>query len=310
MSGSNRVLEPPCGGAAPGSGRSSSIPALPVTAPAAGAATPPTGRAPLQAARLRERLRGCALPYRIQVVAQTDSTQLRARAAVAAGAAEGWAMLAEEQTAGRGRSGQGWVAPPGSALLASVVLRPGVLAPTLAPLALVAGVAVAEAVEAVGGPAVRLKWPNDCLALGRKLAGVLVEGVDPGPGADPGAPAVVVGIGCNVEAEPSELGPDLAGVATSCRAAGRPVSREALAVAVLSALADAYRRWQRQGFEPARAAWLARAADLGREVEATGPAGPLRGRVVGLDAAGGLRLETAGGAVTVRAGAVRHLRPG
>ena len=270
---------------------------------------PRPGRAPLQGARLRARLGRCALPYRLQVVARTDSTQLRARAAVAAGAAEGWAMLTEVQTAGRGRTGQGWVAPPGSALLASVVLRPGAPAAVLAPLTLVVGVAVAEAVEAVGGPAVRLKWPNDCLVGGRKLAGVLAEGVDPGPGADPRAPAVVVGIGCNVEGDPSEWGPELAGAVTSCRAAGRPVSREALAAAVLAALADAYRRWQQEGFEPARAAWLARAADLGREVEAAGPDGPLRGRMVGLDAAGGLCLETPGGVVTIRAGAVRHLRP-
>ncbi|HET9051986.1 MAG TPA: biotin--[acetyl-CoA-carboxylase] ligase, partial [Candidatus Dormibacteraeota bacterium] len=129
--------------------------------------------------------------FRLRVTARTPSTQDLAASAARAGAPAGWCDVAEEQSAGRGRLGRRWEAPPGAALLASIVLRPrGRL--TWVPIA--AGLAVADAVRETCGVAARLKWPNDVLAGPGKLAGILAE-VEP-RGAP--VPAVVLGIGVNV----------------------------------------------------------------------------------------------------------------
>jgi BirA family biotin operon repressor/biotin-[acetyl-CoA-carboxylase] ligase len=127
----------------------------------------------------------------------TDSTNARARELAARGAPHGTLVTAAEQSAGRGRQGRTWSAPPGRALLCSLLLR---RVPRLLPLA--AGVAVAECCEALGAPAAQVKWPNDVLVEGRKVAGILVEG-------RPQEGWAVVGIGLNVAIAPDELPPEL-----------------------------------------------------------------------------------------------------
>lgn len=127
----------------------------------------------------------------------TDSTNERARALAARGAPHGTLVTAGEQTAGRGRQGRTWTAPPGSAILCSLVLRDP---PRLLPLA--AGIAVAEVV----GPDARVKWPNDVLVDGRKLAGILVEG-------RPQEGWAALGIGVNVAVCEQDFPPELRGVA-------------------------------------------------------------------------------------------------
>jgi BirA family biotin operon repressor/biotin-[acetyl-CoA-carboxylase] ligase len=124
---------------------------------------------------------------------RVDSTNIRARELAAAGAPDGTLVTAAEQTAGRGRQGRTWTAPPGRALLCSLVIREP---PRLLPLA--AGVAVAE----VAGDAARLKWPNDVLIDGRKVAGILVEG-------RPQERWEVLGIGLNVAVRPEDFPPEL-----------------------------------------------------------------------------------------------------
>ena len=139
-----------------------------------------------------------------------DSTNRRARELAAAGAPHGTLVTADEQTAGRGRHGRSWVAPPGSSVLMSLVVRGLDERSSLLPL--VAAVAVVEACESVAGVRCRIKWPNDVWIERRKVAGILVEG-------RPAEGWAVLGIGLNVATEPEQFPPELRDLATSLRAA-------------------------------------------------------------------------------------------
>jgi len=212
----------------------------------------------------------------------TDSTNLRARALAAAGAPHGTLVTAASQSAGRGRQGRTWTAPPGRALLMSLVVREP---PALVPLA--AAVAVADAV----GAAAQIKWPNDVLVDGRKVAGILVEG-------RPQERWAVVGIGVNVAVREEDLPEEL-----RARAAGlgrEPADVEAVLGDVLLALD------RRLCEEPAAtlATWRERDWLRGREVGWAGGAG----RAAGVDEAGRLLVDVPGGErVALDAGEV-HLR--
>jgi BirA family biotin operon repressor/biotin-[acetyl-CoA-carboxylase] ligase len=232
-----------------------------------------------------------------------SSTQTVARAWAAAGAPEGAVVLADHQRAGRGRRGRAWSAPPGAALLFSVVLRPPIPVARWPELGLAAGCAVAEAVDTVAEVGARLKWPNDVLAGGRKLAGVLAEGL---AGPDP---AVVLGIGINVSQAEGDWPPELAGRAVSLAMLGRPgVDRPALLGMVLRRLDAWCGVLSTLGFEPVRAAWRARGI-LGQRVVVPG-----LGEGVALDLApgGGLLVRRADGGseALVSAEAVQAEPPG
>jgi BirA family biotin operon repressor/biotin-[acetyl-CoA-carboxylase] ligase len=147
-------------------------------------------------------------------------------------APEGAIAVTDEQTEGRGRLGRSWQAPAGTSLLFSIVLEPPVSAERLPELSLVAGAAVAEAVETETGLATEVKRPNDVLVSGRKLAGILAEAVDG---------RVVLGVGVNVSQTKDQL-PD-ATPATSLALEGAAVDREALLVTVLARLEARYDAW-------------------------------------------------------------------
>jgi BirA family transcriptional regulator, biotin operon repressor / biotin---[acetyl-CoA-carboxylase] ligase len=148
---------------------------------------------------------------------------------------EGAVAVAEEQTEGRGRLGRTWQAPPGSSVLVSVLLRPDVEAPRLPELSLVAGGAVAEAIAEVTGVDPAIKFPNDVLLDGRKVAGILAESSDG---------RVVLGVGVNVNQSEDELPEDVQTEPTSLRVqTGDRVDRAALLAAILLRLERAYDRW-------------------------------------------------------------------
>ena len=148
---------------------------------------------------------------------------------------EGAVAVAEEQTEGRGRLGRTWHAPAGSSVLLSVVLRPEVEAPRLPELSLVAGGAVAEAIAQVTGVDPAIKFPNDVLLDGRKVAGILAESSDG---------RVVLGVGVNVNQTRDELPADAQTEPTSLRIqTGAMVDRATLAAAILLRLEAAYDRW-------------------------------------------------------------------
>lgn len=224
-----------------------------------------------------------------------DSTQTVAFDLAARGAPDGSVVVADFQTAGRGRRGRSWQAAPGSALLLSLVLRPRLLPDALPALSLATAVAVAEAIRATAGADARLKWPNDVLVGERKVAGILLEARH--------EPDVVVVAGIGINLRPDAIPPALAARAT-CLGAG--VDREALLRAVLAAVDRWRRRLEAEGFEPVRARWLALSDAVGRRVERDGVAG----LVVGLDADGALLVEDAGGVQRVRAGEVGWGPPG
>jgi BirA family biotin operon repressor/biotin-[acetyl-CoA-carboxylase] ligase len=194
------------------------------------------------------------------------STQLLARRWAEAGAPEGAVVVADHQTEGRGRRGRRWSAPPGAALLFSTVLRPTVPVARWPEIPLAAGCAVAEALEDVSEVVAVLKWPNDVLVDGRKVAGILAEGV---AGA---SPVVIVGMGINVAQRPEDWPADLAARAASLAELGAVVSRERLLTACLARLGAWYGTLLDQGFEAVRAAWRRRGL-LGARVDVPGGEG-------------------------------------
>ncbi len=249
-------------------------------------------------------LRGFQSPARAvghptALVARTGSTNDDAREKAREGVAHGWALVADEQLAGRGRGGRRWESPPGSNLYVSFVLRPSLSARESPRLALAAGLAVADAVDlALGAPHARVKWPNDVRVDGRKLSGVLVEG-----GLRGDALAwVVLGVGVNVKGDAPEA---VRGIATSVEAErGAAVSR----AAVLASLCVAVERRVEaleSGFDALRDELRARCETLGRAVSLAGRSGVAED--IDDDGALVLRLPT-GERVSVHAGEVEGPR--
>ena len=234
-----------------------------------------------------------------------DSTNRYLLTEARAGAPEGVVAVADHQTAGRGRRGRTWVAAPGSALLCSVLLRPDLEPGRRQLVTMAAGLAAADAVEAVAGFAPELKWPNDLVVGERKLAGLLAESDST---ASPSRPApVVVGIGINVAPDP-RLPDEVAARATSCReVAGRAVEVDALLDALLDRLGERYEA----GLGPATVTdYRRRLATIGRAVRVERPDGEVVGRAVDVGPAGELLVEVGAGCVVdVHVGDVVHLRP-
>lgn len=251
----------------------------------------------------------------VEVAASLPSTMDRAAELAAGGAPEGTVVVADAQSAGRGRLGRGWLARPGTSLLVTVVLRPR-LAPGQAWMAVAAaGVALVDATRALlaaaGGAssaqAVGLKWPNDLLVDGRKAAGLLAEARSDGLRLD----WVLLGMGVNVAQGADDLPAELAGRATSLRlAAGGPVDRVALLGAWAERFAAGYRSLAAGEVEPTRAAYRERLDTVGRRVRAELVGGEVvDGVAVGLGASGALLVRTAAGSeVEVASGDVEHLR--
>lgn len=262
---------------------------------------------PLDAARLNAALAsGPGVWREVRVVAETGSTNADLLAEARSGAQEGLVLVAEAQTAGRGRMGRRWVSPPRSALTFSVLLRPGVPAALLGWMPLLAGVAVASALRETAGVDARLKWPNDVLAGDAKLAGILAERW---------GEAIVVGTGINVFQRRDELAvPTATSLFLTASAAGAGM-RERLLTAVLGELARWYRAWldQPHSGDPdgcgLREEYLRRSGTVGAAVTVMLPGGQsLTGTAAGIDAAGRLEMRTGTGLVRISAGDVVHLR--
>ena len=272
---------------------------------------------PLDVARLNGALTSAPGLWReVRVVEETGSTNADLLAEARSGAQDGVVLVAEAQTAGRGRLGRRWVSPPRGTLTFSVLLRPaGVPAGLLGWLPLLAGVATASALSGTAGVDARLKWPNDVLAGGAKLAGILAERW---------GEAIVLGIGINVFQRRDELPVPTATslLLAAPDAASRPAGadgadvRERLLATVLDELARWYRAWRdqpRPGDADAcglRAEYLRRSDTVGAEVTVMLPGGQnLTGTATGVDPAGRLEVRTPAGLVQVSAGDVVHLRP-
>jgi BirA family biotin operon repressor/biotin-[acetyl-CoA-carboxylase] ligase len=221
------------------------------------------------------------------------------------GAAHGEVVVAETQTAGRGRRGRSWASPPARNLYLSVVLRPELPPQRATEITLLASVALCEAVREAG-VAAEIKWPNDVLAGGRKVGGILTE-----MAAEPDRVQwLVVGLGVNLNAAADDFPPELRGEATSLAAErGAAVPRALFAAALLARLEAWLDRHAAEGFAPVREAWRALSGTLGREVRVVTGDGELRGVAEDVDEAGALLVRGALGLERVIAGDVHLLRP-
>jgi BirA family biotin operon repressor/biotin-[acetyl-CoA-carboxylase] ligase len=222
----------------------------------------------------------------------TDSTNARARELATAGAPDGTIVTATEQSAGRGRQGRTWSAPPGKALLLSAIVRDLSKRDALLPLAV--PVAVAEACDEFAGVSCGIKWPNDVWVGGRKLAGILLEG-------RPQEGWAVIGIGLNVGTAADEFPEELRDTATSLVIeGGADPGVEVVLAAVLAAL-------DRRLSDPSDsilAAWRERDLLLAKDVRWNGG----EGTAAGLDDTGALLVDTESGRVALDAGEVHLLR--
>lgn len=223
---------------------------------------------------------------------EVASTNDVAMALADGGAPHGTAVVAERQTRGRGRLGRSWASPPGVGLWVSVVLRPPLPAGAAPAVTLAAGVASAEAIEAVADVRVALKWPNDLLLDCRKVGGILTEL----RAEEERVAYLVVGIGINVHQASHEFPAELASSAVSIRqATGRPVSRVLLLRHLFSRLETWTDRFIREGPGPAVASAAARMPMLGRRVVAVSGPDRWEGSAARLDQDGALVLELPGG---------------
>ena len=241
---------------------------------------PPLSRAAIEDAL---RARGAQLGLPVHVTAITTSTMDEAMAAARAGAPSGSSFVTERQTQGRGRHGRPWHTEPGGGLAFSVLLRPDLTASEAPSLALVAGLAVRASIARSGVDAL-VKWPNDVLVGGRKIAGVLVESTLRGQRLY----ATVVGVGLNVS---GELVPDLRDSATTLAALGLEISRVEMLVEILMELDSRLRRLPVAGLDAVLAELRAHDALAGKKVQV----GHLRGVAVGLDPTGALLIEDPAG---------------
>lgn len=223
------------------------------------------------------------------------------------GAPAGMVALADYQSAGRGRRGRRWEAPPGSCLLVSVLLRP--LAPVHMLFACTAALALAtsDACGDLGCVQPAIKWPNDLVVEDRKVAGILAESDPSAPGGRPGSVAVVAGVGCNIDWP----GPPGAGGTSLAAHATERVDRDRLLSAMLERLGTRAGSLDTDDGRRAIVAELrARSSTIGREVRVeTAGAGTFVGVARAIEDDGRLVVSTDAGDVDVSAGDVVHLRP-
>ena len=233
---------------------------------------------------------GGALTFRVLPFDVLDSTNEEARRRLGAAAPAGTVVWARRQQAGRGRRGRAWVSEEGN-LFCSIILRPDCPPAEATQLSLAVALAVADTAAAVLGKSVpvAVKWPNDVLVGGRKLAGILLESDG---STMHGATALVVGVGINVAHAPAAT----EFPATSLAEAGVVgLTVEAVLARLLDRLLHWYRLWCAEGLGPVRSAWLQRAAGLGGPVTVRLHGETLYGSFIGLDDGGALLLDPAGG---------------
>jgi BirA family biotin operon repressor/biotin-[acetyl-CoA-carboxylase] ligase len=245
---------------------------------------------------LGEAPKGLASGWRVERLASVESTNDEARRRAIDGDPGRLWIVAREQTRGRGRRGRAWTSPPGNLYASALLIDPSPVA-IAAQIGFVAGVALRRALDDLGPcDEVRLKWPNDLVWRGAKLAGLLVEGVS----LSDGRLACIVGIGVNCASAPTGLAYPTDHLSNVLK---RDVSPECLFDALADSLAKALDLWQAgAGFAAIRAQWLSRAAGLGGPIRIAGAIGVREGVFETLDQQGRVVLRGANGLETIEAG--------
>lgn len=259
--------------------------------------------------RLRDRLLrgpGADLWRTVEVVESTGSTNADAASRWRGGErVEGLVLVADHQSAGRGRFARRWEAPPGTAVAVSVVVAPRRPLPEWMWLSLMTGVAISRGIRRATGVEAGLKWPNDVLVEGRKLCGILSERVD-----GPHGTGCVVGFGVNVSLDAEELPVP---TATSLSLSGSRVDKAELVADVLEVWAEMYRVWDDGGLEQLRVAYEAHCSTIGRDVSVMvdgqgGVGHTVVGVATGVSPSGEVLVRTSDGMRRFAAGDVTHLR--
>ncbi len=244
---------------------------------------------------LSEARRQRRVAWKLRHLDQVDSTQAEARRLIAAGEAEGWAIVAAQQSAGRGRLSRAWLSPPGN-LYVSLILRPPLPLAGWPQFASMAALAVAETLDRLQVAGVALKWPNDVLVAGRKIAGVLSESV---------SDYLVIGIGLNVNAD---VPPDLPDATSLKLVLGHAVDLPSLLQALLGRLDNLLEDLDRG--ESLTERWAARLQTLGRSVRVQSGERTIVGVAERVTADGALVVRLTGGVEEVFHAADVTLNPG
>lgn len=243
---------------------------------------------------LQSRLTGRRIGCRLHFEETVDSTNRIAMELAEGGAPEGTVVLADRQTAGRGRLQRSWQSPPGCNLYLSILLRPEIPPHDASQITLLSGVAVAEALTLFCHEGVGIKWPNDLLIRGRKVCGILTELRTAAERID----SVIVGIGLNVNMERGDFDPAHRETATSLREeTGREHSREDLLFALCERFESWYGTFLGEGFLPVREGWLARTEMAGKRLRVLFCDEVREGVFAGIDRDGALLIADEEGAV-------------
>ena len=261
---------------------------------------------PLDPARLRaDLLEPGALWRTLDVVAEAGSTNADLAVRARAGESAGAVLITDYQSAGRGRLGRSWTAPPGSSIAMSVLVHPhDVATGRWTWLPLLAGVAVVEALRRVGEAHAVLKWPNDVLVEGRKICGILAERVE-----TPAGPACVIGMGLNVHLTEEQL-PVPTATSLAVLNPSRVMGRNPLIVTILRAFAAIYSQWESSDDDDLFAvSYVKRCDTIGRRVRVSlADERVVEGEAEAIDRGGRLVVRTDAGLETFGAGDVVHLR--
>ena len=250
----------------------------------------------LSSEEVREKLSSAIIGQRLICLSETTSTNTFAFRLAEEGASEGTVIIADTQSGGKGRMGRVWSSPPGINLYCSVVLRPTVKPYQAPQLTFLSAVAVARAIEMTTALKAEIKWPNDVLIRGRKVAGLLNEMSAETDGIN----FVILGIGVNLNMSAVQLPTELRTPATSLlMEQGRPVSRAQFAATMLNELDCLYADFLQHGFGPVREEWQQRCNAHGCEISVSdGGAETMRGMFAGIDSDGALLIRLPDGAET------------
>jgi len=242
-----------------------------------------------------------SLTYRLYRYESLGSTNDEANRLAALGEPEGAVIIADTQTAGRGRAGRTWVTPPGAALAMSLLLRPQVTLSHISQIALLGGLAVLEGIQQITSLPAELKWPNDVLVRGKKVSGVLAESGFSGNKLE----HVILGMGVNINGgPPPDLTPEYQATSLATEY-GSPLDREAITQAILAAFAS---RYPQLGTPQLAKAWSAHLALRGQQVQVQGMLETTVGELVGVKDDGALIIQLATGTTRTFLTGDVHLR--
>lgn len=246
---------------------------------------------------IRNRLETQWLARRIYYLREVDSTNRFAADLARAGEPHGTLVVSDYQTGGRGRWDRRWESPAGKNVLFSLVLRPEVETYAILPVTLVFSVAVAETLDAITGREAGVKWPNDVFVEGKKICGILSEGVSKGRV----AVFVIVGIGVNVNMGTEDFPEEIRARSCSCRSlTGLTWDRADVLARLLSALERGYDEFAREGFVKIAPRYMSRLSILGKTVRFEKSGAESVGRVLDVGTDGSLIVETADGRMALR----------